>query len=145
MEAPATLDGGDCLYVGGTWFVGQSHRSNAEALSWVQEAFPEDRVVPVPVTELHLKCSVSALSPECVLLAENSIPVDVFRGIEVVMVPEEESYAANVVAVGKKVLVAEGYPETARRLEARGYVVRRVDNGELKKADGALTCLSILW
>lgn len=141
----ATLDGGDCLRVGRRWFVGRSSRTNEAGVEAVRRAFPELEVVPVPVADLHLKCSVTALSVDAVLLAEGTIPPSVFAGLERVMVPAEESVAANVVALGDRVLVAAGFPRTARALAARGFTVIPIAADEIRKADGALSCMSLLW
>jgi N-dimethylarginine dimethylaminohydrolase len=62
----------------------------------------------------------------------------------VVAVPSEEADAANVVAVGSAVLAAAGFRWTLARLRRDGLAVREVDNRELRRADSALTCLSIL-
>lgn len=145
MEAPATLDGGDCLMVGKRWYIGQSTRTNAAALEAVWAAFPGFEVVAVPVVDLHLKCSCSSLGEGAVLLAENTIPKEVFSGCRLVMVPEEEAYAANVVTVGRSVLLPAGFPATRRILEREGFSVVEVENSEIRKADGALTCMSLLW
>ena len=42
------------------------------------------------------------------------------------------------------VLVAEGFPRTRARLEKRGLQVVTVDLSELAKAEGAITCCSLL-
>lgn len=145
MAAPATLDGGDCLRVGHRWLVGLSSRTNAAGVEAVQRAFPGFTVQAVPVVDLHLKCSCSALDDRRVLLAEGTLPAATFAGLDVVTVPAEEAYAANVVAVGRRVLVPAGFPRTRRILEREGFEVIELDNRELRLADGALTCLSLLW
>jgi len=149
MEAPATLDGGDCMLVGRTMFVGLSGRTNREGVARATEVFGSRgiRVVPVPLTEigvLHLKCVCSPLDAERVLLADETIPRETFAGLDVVPVPREEAYAANCVAHAGGVLVSAGFPATRAILEQRGLRVVPLDTSEIRKADGALTCLSIL-
>jgi dimethylargininase len=41
------------------------------------------------------------------------------------------------------VLVAEGYPQLAARLDELGYAVRRLEMSEFRKMDGGLSCLSL--
>lgn len=141
----ATLDGGDCLRVGRRWYVGRSGRTNEAGIAAVRLAFPEYEVIPVPVVDLHLKSSCSDLGGSRVLLAEGTIDAEVFSGLELVFVHAEEAAAANVVALGDLVLVAAGFPRVAATLGALGYAVVPIAADELRKADGALTCLSLLW
>jgi dimethylargininase len=93
---------------------------------------------------LHLKCVCSPLGDDRILLAEQSIPRDVFRAA-VVSVPASETYAANAVAIGRHVIVAEGYPRTHEALTAAGFTVHAVPTSEVRKADGSLTCQSIVF
>jgi len=146
MRAPATLDGGDCLRLGRRLFVGQSGRTNAAGLQAVRETFgPEGfEVLPVAVGEvLHLKCVCSPLGADRVLAAEGTLPEDTFAGVQVLWVPHEERYAANCVAVGRRVLIAAGHPRTRALLEGAGFSPLELDVSELRKADGSLTCLSV--
>src|SRR5215470_10804141 len=91
MTAPATLDGGDCMRVGDTLYVGRSARSNA--LGIAQLSALGLRVVPIdlPRGVLHLKCVCSPLGDDRILLAEQSIPPATFRAA-VVSVPASETY-----------------------------------------------------
>lgn len=147
-EGPATLDGGDCLRLGKTWFVGRTPRTNAAGAARVAQVFEPlgFRVVEVPVREvLHLKCVCSALDDRRVLLASGSaVDRAVFDGFEVLELPNAESYAANVLSVNGFVVMAEGFPETAKVVAAAGFEVIALDVSEIRKADGSLTCLSIL-
>jgi dimethylargininase len=144
MPEPATLDGGDCLRIGDTLYVGRSARSNAQGIA--QLAVLGLRVVDValPPGVLHLKCVCSPLGGDRLLLAEGSIPAATFDAA-VVWVPAAETYAANAVAIGDQVIVAEGYPRTHEALAAAGFTVHPVPVSEVRKADGSLTCQSILF
>lgn len=147
MTPPATLDGGDCLRIGARIWVGLSERTNAAGLARAKAVFEprglEVRGVPLE-RGLHLKSSCSGLDDHTVLVADGALPVDAFRGLTVLTVPPEEALAANVVAVGRSVLLAAGCPRTQAMIEGAGFRAIPVDTGELRKADGALTCLSIL-
>jgi dimethylargininase len=148
MTAPATLDGGDCMRVGKTIFVGRSARTNEEGIAFLADAFERRgyRVVPIdmPPGVLHLKCVCAPLGEDRITLADQSIPPEAFGAVAVVRIPAEESYAANVLAIANRVLVASGYPRTRDALQAAGFAPIEVDTSEFRKADGALTCLSIL-
>jgi dimethylargininase len=145
MEAPATLDGGDVLQLGDVFYVGASARSNAEGAARLGEAFGARVVrVALPPGVLHLKSVCSPLAADVVLLAEGTIPPATFAGARVVVVPRAELAGANAVANGRAAIVAAGFPRTRELVEAAGFRTVAVDNSELRKADSALTCLSIL-
>jgi dimethylargininase len=148
MEEPATLDGGDCMRVGRTIYVGRSARTNAAGIARLMDVFTSRglRVVPVdlPKDVLHLKCVCSPLGGDRVLLARESLSPSIFGGAEIVWGPASESYAANVVAIGAHVLVAAEYPRTQDALTAAGLTLHLVPTSEVRKADGSLTCQSIL-
>lgn len=148
MEPPATLDGGDCMRVGRTIFVGRSERTNAAGIDRLAEvAGPRGlTVVPVdmPPGVLHLKTVCSPLSGERVLLAPDTIPPATFAPARVLLVPPTEAHAANVVTIDEHALVAADAPATAALLAAAGLRPVAVDTSELRRADAALTCLSIV-
>jgi len=148
IEGPGTLDGGDCMRVGSTLYIGRSARTNPAGIAQVM-AILEPRGVRVvaidlPPDVLHLKCVCAPLGGDRITLADGSLPAGVFRGLDIVSVPADESYAANVLAYGTGVLVAAGFPRTRDALAARGLQPIAVDTSEFRKADGALTCLSII-
>lgn len=149
MQLPATLDGGDVLRVGNRFIVGRSARSNdagVAALRAFATSVDEDASVialEMPPDLLHLKCHCSHLGDDAVLALEG-LMLELPAGTRRVDVPTAEAYAANAVAVGDQVLVAAGHPRTAAALERAGFTARPVFTGELRKAAGSLTCLSIL-
>jgi dimethylargininase len=146
-SAPATIDGGDCLCIGRTWFIGNSARTNSDGARRVCEVFGPlgYTVVEVPVEGmLHLKCVCSRIDGRTVLVAEGTLDLALFTGLEVVMIPREEAYAANAVVVNGTAIVAKGYPYTRAALERRGLRIIELALTEIAKADGSLTCMSIL-
>ena len=148
MEAPATLDGGDCMRVGDTIYVGRSARTNAAGIARLAEVFEAGsraRIVAIdlPRGVLHLKCVCSPLDDERILLADGSLDAALFDA-EVVRVPVEETYAANAVAIGTHVIVADGFPRTHEALARAGFTLHPVPTSEVRKADGSLTCQALL-
>jgi dimethylargininase len=144
MTAPATLDGGDVMRVGRTFYVGRSARTNDAGIQRLADVFSDHVVIPVdlPASVLHLKCVAATLGDGRVLLAEGSLPRSLFE--HCVMIPEAETYAANVVVLGGVAIAAAGFTHTHDALSRAGFRVRPVDTTELRKADGSLTCLSVL-
>jgi len=147
MEEPATADGGDCMLLGNRLFVGRSSRTNAEGLAALT-AFAGSRGVTVVAVEvrdgLHLKSVCSPLDDGDILLAQGTVDPAAFPDVKVLMVPRKEAAAANVVCVNGHALMAQGNPQTRVLLLEAGFRVVELDVSETAKADGALTCMSIL-
>jgi dimethylargininase len=148
IRAPATLDGGDVLVVDREVFVGLSTRTNEEGARQLAEALvPRGYAVrPLAVHAcLHLKSAVTRVGPSVVLLNPDWIEARAFSAYERVEVDPAEPWGANALAVGDGVLYAAAHPLTRDRLLARGLDVRTVDVSELAKAEGALTCCSLVF
>ena len=146
IEAPGTLDGGDVLVTPGRVFVGISGRSNAAGADQLRgHVAPLGfEVVEVPVSGcLHLKSAVTTAG-DSLLINPGWIDPRYFAGFELIEVAPAEPAAANVLAVNGLVIAAAEHPRTRRRLEARGFAVLAVPAGELAKAEGGVTCCSVL-
>src|SRR5450759_3585353 len=101
------------------------------------------RVRPVVVRGcLHLKSACSYLG-DAVLVHRPWVDEAAFDGVRLVDVPE--ACGANVLAIGQTVLVPAAAPRTAELLIGLGRQVRVLDNSELMKAEGALTCCSLIF
>jgi dimethylargininase len=147
VEPPATFEGGDVLRVGRTLLVGQSRRTNAEgvrALEGIGRRLGyEVRAVPVRHC-LHLKTACTALDERRLLVNAAWLDVGDLRGFERIAVAETEPWAANVLCVGASVLVDARHERTAELLGSLGFVIEPVDLSEFAKAEGGVTCLSLL-
>jgi dimethylargininase len=148
MEPPATLDGGDVMRAGRTLYVGHSARTNAAGIQQLA-AFAEPlgyRVQPVEVHGcLHLKSAASWLGDDTVLVHRPWIDAGAFIRTRLIDAPDGEKHGVNVLLVEDTVIVATGFPETATRIAALGRKIRVLDNSELRKAEGALTCCSLIF
>ncbi len=150
IEAPATLDGGDVLVVGKRVFVGRSRRTNEAGVeSLARILHPHGyQVIPVALKDaLHLKTGCTSLDEEIVLVNPDWVDTAPFQaeGFRVLAVPKEESWAANILRIDGQVMVSDGNPATARIVAGLGYHVRFMNIRELAKAEGSLTCLSIIF
>ena len=147
IEPPATLDGGDVLCVGRQLFVGCSSRTNVigiEQLRQMLRDFSYD-VRPVAVNGcLHLKSAVTAVAEGALLVNRSWIPGAGFGGFDLIDIDPNEPFAANALRIGDRLIHAAAFPRTRERLERRGYEVTSVDLSELAKAEGAVTCCSLL-
>jgi dimethylargininase len=147
IKAPGTLDGGDVLRVGRAIYVGLSKRSNQAAIEQMSAALSPlgYRVQGVVVTGcLHLKSAVTQVAPKTLLINREWVDAGVFVSQTLIDVDPGEPYAANTLMIREAVLYAVAYPRTQARLEAHGLNVYTVDVSELAKAEGAVTCCSLV-
>lgn len=148
MQPPATLDGGDVLRVGRTFFVGRTPRTNDEGIRQLTEALvPHGYEVQAvtPAGCLHLKSAVTSIGHETVLVNPEWIDVGLFSRWQCVPVAREEPYGANALLVGDLVHLAASAPMTRRKLDALGFTTTTLDTSEFEKAEAALTCLSLIF
>jgi len=147
IEPPGTLDGGDVLRIGRDLFVGVSGRTNSEGLEQLRAlAGPLGYAVTgVPVRGcLHLKSAVTAVTDDAVLVNRSWIDPAAFCALDVVDVDPGEPYGANALPIGDTLVYPVAFPATRDRLERRGIRIRAVDLSELAKAEGAVTCCSLI-
>lgn len=148
IVAPATLEGGDVLNVGDRLLVGETERTNAAGIAQLRAIVEPLSVAveAVPVREyLHLLTVVTYVGNETVVVLEDFAGHPVLAPFKRVPVPREEAYTANTLAIGKYVIVPAGFPKTAEQLKAEGYEVLAVPMSEFFKADGGVSCLSLVW
>jgi dimethylargininase len=147
MEPPATMDGGDVIFTGDKLYVGLTDRSNEHAVRSVSDILGPAgvEVTGVPVTGvLHLKSACTTIAPGVMLVSEQFAETGAFSKYERLIVPREESYAANCLSVNGAVVVSGGFPRTRAIIEERGFPTVALDMSEFRKGGGSLTCLSIL-
>jgi dimethylargininase len=93
---------------------------------------------------LHLKSACAALPDGRLLVNPDWLEVAALSGFELVRVPEGEPDAANAALVGGRVCLVAAHPRTADLVGRLGFEVRLVDLSEFAKAEGCVTCLSLL-
>jgi len=146
---PGTLDGGDVLRIGRTLYVGNSTRSNIPGIKQLMDIvapFGYDVEVVKVTGCLHIKSAVSLVGEETLLINRSWVDANSFGSSrEFIDIDPGEPYAANALLVGEELMVPQSFPRTRHRLESRGIGVRVVDVSELQKAEGALTCCSLIF
>lgn len=148
IDLPATIDGGDVLRVGRRLMVGISGRTNAAAVETLKTIATRYgyEVDPVPVTGcLHLKSACTALPDGRLLANPGWLDATALARYAIVPVPADEPDAANVALVGETVCAAAGHPQSAELVRGLGFFVETTDLSEFAKADGCVTCLSLLF
>jgi len=147
IESPGTLDGGDVLRVDRALYVGTSTRSNASGIEQLAALLAPFgyRVLPITVHGcLHLKSAVTQAAPEQLLINPRFVEPSQFEGMGFVEVDASEPYGANALMVGADVVYSNSHPRTAEALRRQGIRVHPVAMSETEKAEGAVTCCSLL-
>ncbi len=148
VRSPGTVDGGDVLRVDRTLYVGRSSRTNDAGIAQLAalvEPFGY-AVHPVEVRHcLHLKSAVSEIGTRRVLANPAWVSLDRLGDCEVVAVDPSEPAAANALRVEDSVVFPAHHPATLDRLRGAGVVVVPVECDELAKAEGGVTCCSLLF
>ena len=148
IERPGTLDGGDVLRIGRTLYVGEAARSNAAGIAQLQALVGEFGydVRPVPTHGcLHLKSAATQVDNGVLLVQPAWIDTSVFAGLRLIEVDPEEEHAANALRIGDAVIHPACFPRTHKRLRGAGMTVVPLDLSELQKAEGAVTCCSLVF
>lgn len=147
MTGGGTVDGGDVMHAGNTLYVGRTPRTSDEGIAELAAlAAPHGVTVrPVRVSGcLHYKSGASYIGRDTVLVNPDWVDAAELDGLRIIAVDPGEPWAANTVVVGDTVVLSAAFPRTAARLEAEGFTVVTLDVSEFQKAEGGLSCLSIL-
>src|SRR5215469_1846633 len=148
IHEPGTLEGGDVMRIGWTLYVGASRRTNFEGIRQLREvAVPLGyEMVAVPVRGcLHLKSACCYIGDETILANRNWIDRAFLSNFRILDVAMDEPLAANVLRVGDTLIYPDAFPRTRDLLQNSGFNVRSIDASELAKAEGGVTCTSILF
>lgn len=162
IEPPGTIDGGDVLIVGKNVFAGQSTRTNIDGFSQLAK-FLEPlgyycKQIQIPQGStgcMHLKCAVTKLNEDTVLVNPSLLDTSaqqafILRGLKVI---ETEGTDANVLSFitgeMRHVVVGKAFPKTLETVQAwakgqNNVIVSSLEVDEVAKAEGALTCCSLL-
>lgn len=149
IDPPGTLDGGDVLVVDRHVFVGRSSRTNDIGIEQLRTILSPlgYTVDAVPVLDcLHLKSAVTAIGGQTLLINRAWTRAAAFRAYDLVDVHPFEPAAANALRIGDQLIYPAEFPRTAERLDRRGIKLHSVPASELAKAEGGVTCCSlIVW
>lgn len=148
IEEPGILDGGDVLRMGSRIWVGLSSRSNAAAVEQMQ-AFLAPHGYTVEGIRLrgclHLKSAVTQVGLGTLLLNPAWVDPAIFNDFRLIETYPGEPGAANALLIGDTVIFPADFPHTALRLAEQDIELLLVDNSEVIKAEGGVTCCSIVF
>jgi len=146
--APARIDGGDILQVGKQIYVGLSTRSDTNAIEQIQDFLQPFGYELHAVTLtgcLHLKSAVTQVTRDTLLINPAWVDKNNFLGVNFIEIDPSEPYAANAVLIGETIIYPTAFPQTQRRLDKAGVQMITVEADELAKAEGAVTCCSLIF
>lgn len=148
VSLPATIDGGDVVRSGRALYVGESPRTNATGIAALRELVKRYgyTVEGVPVHGcLHLKSACSALPDGSFLVNAKWIDVSPLPSHNRAQVPPAEEWAGDVLVIGEKIIVSDACEGTMDLLRARGWKVIPAPISEFAKAEGGVTCMSLVF
>lgn len=145
--ADGTIEGGDILVTETEILVGVSERSTPRGIASLRRlverwGYPL-RALETPPGVLHFKTDCALLDEETILATRRLAQAGGLERYRVLIVPEGEEAAANVIRFNDLVIGPDGYPRTADMLDAAGYDLRLIGNSEAAKVDGGMSCLSL--
>lgn len=147
ITAPATVDGGDVLVLDKQIYVGLSTRSNPTAIEQMNQLLGEYgyHVTGVELHDcLHLKTAVTRVDDRTLLINRRWVDVEWFEGYDLIDIDPSEPFAANCLPIRDAVIYPTTFPRTRRLLEEKGFHIKTIPVDELAKAEGAVTCCSLI-
>jgi dimethylargininase len=148
LASPATIDGGDVLRFGKNIYIGLSSRSNQAGIEQIQNILEPFgyKVAGVNVQDcLHLKSAVTQVAENTLLINRQLLEPNVFDDVNFIEVDAAEPLAANALWINNEVIYPLSFPLTRKRLEDAGILIHTVEVSELMKAEGAVTCCSLVF
>jgi dimethylargininase len=148
IQAPGTIDGGDVMRVGKTLYVGTSRRSSQAGIDQLAAALAPFgySIQAVPLTGcLHLKSAITPVGADRLLINRQWVDANHFAGMRFIDVHPSEPQGANALLLGEIVIYPDSFERTRQRLEEAGIAVKTVAASEVQKAEGAVTCCSLIF
>ncbi len=142
---PGTVEGGDVIHHPKMLICGITQRTNKAGIQQLEKFLG----VPIEIIEnsqiIHLKSHLTILRQNIFVATKSMAQHPTLKGFEILIIPDEERYAANTLTIGDTVLIPKGYPQTKALIEKAGFTVVTFDMSEFAKCEGALTCLSLFF
>ena len=150
VDEDAYIDGGDVLFCSNRVLVGISERTNRKGAGELHRALKTVKAdIRLDAVEfsgvLHLKSGITEVSPNVLVRDPAFRTAYTFDWAEVITLPEEEGYAADLMPINETVFIAKGFPAARRVAERFSSKVVELEMSEFRKMDGGLTCLSLRY
>lgn len=146
IHSPGILEGGDVIITPKEIFVGCGVRSNADGIEQLMELAKDHMVSAIEHYQgLHLKSVCTYVGDDTVVLDAQKIDKNIFRQYRTVLVDDQESYAANCIAIDNHIILPKGSPKLTEQLGKLGFKTCTVDLSEFRKGDASITCLAVVF
>ena len=143
--SPGTIEGGDIIHLPNHLICGITQRTNVAGVDQLKNWLN----VPVGMFHdpniVHLKSYVTYLGDEYVIATKSHMNHPTLKNFKILVVDDNERYAANTLTIEKTILIPKGFPQTLAMLSDAGFEVIPLDIREFQICEGALTCLSLLF
>ena len=143
---PGTVEAGDIMMVGTHYYIGLSERTNQNGADQLLKILYRYGLTgtTIPLKKmLHLKSGLSYIENNNLLITNEFINEPHFQKFNLILVDDDEGYAANSLWINDSILVPKGFPRTKTKIEQLGYNLIEIDVSEFRKIDGGLSCLSL--
>ncbi|WP_342526280.1 dimethylarginine dimethylaminohydrolase family protein [Chryseomicrobium sp. FSL W7-1435] len=147
-----SIEGGDVVVDGNKVFVGVSHRTNHEAIDFLEKQLPANEIIRVPFDAscLHLDCVFTILSPTHALVYPEALSKDTLRMLgehyTLMEVEKDEQFAmgTNVLAIGNNKIISLPQNTSVNKiLRENNFEVIEIDLSEIIKSGGSFRCCTM--
>ena len=142
---PATIEGGDIIHLPDRLICGITQRTNNHGVNQMME-WLDVKVDTITNPDIvHLKSYMKYLGKETMITTEEYRNHPLLKNLSLLIVPKEESYSVNCLAIGDAVVMSNRFSNTHEMVKSAGYEVITLNMSEFEKCQASLTCLSIIF
>ncbi|MDF7777330.1 arginine deiminase family protein [Sphingomonas sp. AOB5] len=142
-------DGGDVMVTPDRVLIGLSARTDAVGAQALVEVLGrlgrKAEVVDPPREALHLKTIATLIDEETILTTPAGAASGLFAGFRTIVLDADEAPAANALRINETLLLSDGFPRIAERLDREGYRLKLLDTAHVARIDAGLSCMSLRW
>ncbi|MHA1707510.1 MAG: dimethylarginine dimethylaminohydrolase family protein [Candidatus Heimdallarchaeaceae archaeon] len=143
--APAIIEGGDVVHLPKQLICGITQRTNYQGVEQMKNWLKINVQTIINPKIMHLKSYMKYLGRAHIITTEEYENHPLLRNLKKIVVPKEEYYSVNCLAVGKTIIMSDKFSKAQRLVEERGFEVISLNMSEFEKCQGSLTCLSIIF
>ena len=143
--APATVEGGDVIHLENRLICGITQRTNQQGVEQMREWLDVKIDTIANPNIVHLKSYIKNLGRNTVITTEEYRNHPLLEGINLLIIPKEEYYSVNCLAVAGSVVMSDKFSYAQQLVREAGFEVITLDMSEFEKCQASLTCLSILF
>lgn len=144
---PGMIDGGDVVRSERSLYVGLSSRTNTAGIRAFRDIVRlyGYTVTAIPVHGcLHLKSGCSSLPDGRFLVNARWIDASPLKS-NILEVATDEPSAGDVLVIGDRIIASNAFSGSIDLLRSNGFAVTPVAVSEFAKAEGGVTCLSLIF